>query len=156
MLAGTPRANKENEIMARHQGGEKVNAGFYLNVESWEVTTLSGKGGTLPGGKGASFLRIPTLGALMFAPLMGAAYAIFLPFIGIALVAQYATKKVAAGARDVTESLMGTMSPAWRPGEAHFTGTPDEKDKAKEGDKAPHVEERLKKIEQEIEKREKR
>jgi hypothetical protein len=142
--------------MARHQGGDKVNAGFYLNTGSWEVTTLSGKGGTLPGGKDASFLRVPTLGALMFAPLMGAAYAIFLPFIGIALVAQYATKKVAAGARDVTESLMGTMSPAWRPGEAHFTGTPDEKDKAKEGEQAPHVEERLKKLEQEIEKREKR
>ena len=142
--------------MARHQGGEKVNAGFYLNSGTWEVTTLSGKGGTLPGGKDAQFVRVPTLGALMFAPLMGAVYAVFLPFIGIALVAQYAAKKAVAGARDVTESLMGTMSPAWRPGEAHFTGTPDEKDKAKEGDKAPHVEERLKKIEQEIEKREKK
>ena len=142
--------------MARYQGGERAKAGFYLDVNSWAVTTLSGQGGVLPGGADAQFVRVPTIGLLVFAPLMGAAYAIFLPFIGIALVAQYATKKVAAGARDVTESLMGTMSPAWRPGEAHFTGTPDEKDKAKEGDKAPHVEERLKKIEQEIEKREKR
>jgi hypothetical protein len=142
--------------MARHHGGDKVNAGFYLNVESWEVTTLSGKGGTLPGGTSAIFRRVPTLGALMFAPLMGAVYAIFLPFIGIALVAQYATKKVAAGVREVSESVMGTMSPAWRPGEAHFTGTPEEKDKAKEGERAPHVEERLKKIEKEIERREKK
>ena len=144
--------------MARHQGGDKVNAGFYLNSGTWEVTTLSGKGGTLPGGKDAQFVRVPTLGALAFAPLMGAVYAIFLPFIGIALVAQYATKKVAAGARDVTESVMGTMSPAWRPGEAHFTGTPEEKEKAKakEGEQAPHVEERLKKIEKEIERREKK
>jgi hypothetical protein len=142
--------------MARHHGGDKVNAGFYLNVATWEVTTLSGKGGTLPGGKDAHFLRVPTIGALMFAPLMGAVYAIFLPFIGIALVAQYATKKAAAGVRNVTESVMGTMTPAWRPGEAHFTGTPEEKDKAKEGERAPHVEERLKKIEKEIERRERK
>ena len=142
--------------MARYQGGERAKAGFYLDVNSWAVTTLSGQGGVLPGGADAQFVRVPTIGLLVFAPLMGAAYAIFLPFIGIALVAQYATKKVAAGARDVTESLMGTMSPAWRPGEAHFTGTPDEKDKAKDGEQAPHVEERLKKLEQEIEKRERK
>jgi hypothetical protein len=71
-------------------------------------------------------------------------------------VAQYATKKVAAGVREVSESVMGTMSPAWRPGEAHFTGTPEEKDQAKDGEQAPHVEERLKKIEKEIERREKK
>jgi hypothetical protein len=144
--------------MARHHGGDKVNAGFYLNVGNWEVTALSGKGGTLPGGSDATFRRVPTLGALMFAPLMGAVYAIFLPFIGIALVAQFAAKKMTAGARDVKESVMGTMSPAWRPGEAHFTGTPEdkEKDKAKDVEQPADVEERLKKIEQEIERREKR
>jgi hypothetical protein len=120
------------------------------------VTTLSGKGGTLPGGTSAMFRRVPTLGALMFAPLMGAVYAIFLPFIGIALVAQYAGKKVFAGVREASESVAGTMSPAWRPGEAHFTGTPEDKAKAKESEQPAHVEERLKKLEQEIEKREKK
>ena len=143
--------------MVRHQGGDRAKAGFYLNTESWEVTTLSGKGGgTLPGGRNAQFLRVPTVGLLVFAPLMGAAYAMFLPFIGIALVAQYATKKAVAAVRGTTESVVETMSPAWRPGEAHFTGSPDKGEKAKDGEAAPEVEDRLKKIEDEIDHADKR
>jgi hypothetical protein len=48
------------------------------------------------------------------------------------------------------------MSPAWRPGEAYFTGSPDKDEKAKDGEAAPEVEERLKKIEDEIERHEQR
>jgi hypothetical protein len=142
--------------MARYQGGERAKAGFYLNVNSWEVTTLSGQGGVLPGAPNAQFMRVPTIGLLFFAPLMGAAYAMFLPFIGIALVAQYATKKAVAAVRGTTESVVETMSPAWRPGEAYFTGSPDKDEKAKDGEAAPEVEERLKKIEDEIERHEQR
>ena len=142
--------------MARYQGGERAKAGFYLDVNSWAVTTLSGQGGVLPGGADAQFVRVPTIGLLVFAPLMGAAYAIFLPFIGIALVAQYATKKAVAAVRGTTESVVETMSPAWRPGEAHFTGSPDKDEKAKDGEAAPEVEDRLKKIEDEIDHADKR
>jgi hypothetical protein len=143
--------------MTRHQGGDKAKAGFYLNTNTWEVTTLSGKsGGTLPGGRDAQFLRVPTVGLLVFAPLMGAAYAMFLPFIGIALTAQWATKKAMAGVREASHSVMGTMTPAWRPGEAHFTGSA-EKDEAKQDREAePQVEERLRKIEDEIDQHEKK
>jgi len=141
--------------MVRHQGGDRAKAGFYLNTESWEVTTLSGKGGgTLPGGRNAQFLRVPTVGLLVFAPLMGAAYAMFLPFIGIALTAQWATKKAAAGVRQATQSVLGTMSPAWRPGEAHFTGSPDKDKATKDGEAEPQVDDRLKKIEDEIDQHE--
>ena len=143
--------------MVRHQGGDRAKAGFYLNTESWEVTTLSGKGGgTLPGGRNAQFLRVPTVGLLVFAPLMGAAYAMFLPFIGIALTAQWATKKAVAGVRQATQSVMGTMSPAWRPGEAYFTGSPDKDAKKADGEAVPEVEERLKRIEDEIDHADKR
>jgi hypothetical protein len=141
--------------MAWHQGGERAKAGFYLNLESWEVTTLSGKnGGTLPGGRDARFMRVPTIGLLVFAPLMGAAYAMFLPFIGIALTAQWATTKAMAGVREASHSVMGTMTPAWRPGEAHFTGAPDKDQATKGGEVEPQVDVRLKKIEDEIERHE--
>jgi len=142
--------------MARHQGGERVKAGFYLNANSWAVTTLSGEGGTLPGGADARYVRMPAIGLLLFAPLMGAAYAMFLPFIGIALVAQYATKKAVASVRGTTEAVLDTMSPTWRPGEAYFTGSPDKDAKKADGEAVPEVEERLKRIEDEIDHADKR
>jgi hypothetical protein len=142
--------------MARYQGGERVKAGFYLGASSWAVTTLSGEGGTLPGGAGAQYVRMPAIGLLLFAPLMGAAYAMFLPFIGIVLVAQHATKKAVAAVRGTTESVVETMSPAWRPGEAHFTGSPDKDATRIDGGAAPEVEARLKRIEDEIDHADKR
>jgi hypothetical protein len=148
--------------MLRHQGGERVKAGFYLNATTWEVTTLSGDGGTLTGTASDRYLRVPALGLLVFAPLMGALYAIFLPFIGIAMVLHHLAKRTAAGATELAHAVMGAVSPAWRPGEAHFTGEPDKDGKtaAREADAAgearPQVEDRLARIEDEIARRERK
>jgi hypothetical protein len=117
--------------MLRHQGGEQAKAGFYLNLDSWEVNTVSGaEGGILAGGGQTRYLRVPTLAMLAFAPIMGAAFAMFLPFIGIALVAQYAATKTWRGVRQVSHGMVGTLGPAWHPSAAHLTGTPEDKRKA--------------------------
>jgi hypothetical protein len=138
--------------MTRHQGGDRVKAGFYLNAAKWDVKALSGAGGVLPGGPADRFLRVPTLALFVFAPLMGAAYAIFLPFIGIAMVAQYLTKKAGETIVDAAHAVRGTMAPAWRPGEAHFTGEPAaKKDTPAE---APPAADGLAAVEDEIAKRE--
>jgi hypothetical protein len=135
--------------MLRHRGGERVKAGFYLNAGTWEVSTLSGRaGGMLPGGAEDRYLRVPTLGVLVFAPLMGALYAIFLPFIGLAMVTQHLTRKAAAGSRELAHSVMQAVTPAWRPGEAHFTGEPGKDEGA--GKPVAKADERLKTIEEEI------
>ncbi|MCL4848524.1 MAG: hypothetical protein KJ066_18415 [Acidobacteria bacterium] len=140
--------------MSRHTGGEKVNAGFYLNMESWEVSVLSGQGGLLAGDQSARYLRIPALALLVFIPLMGAAFAMFLPFIGIALVLQFLSTKVVDAGREAFRWLAAAVTPAWRPGEAHFTGSPkSEKKKSDEADQA--VEARLKALEDEIDGKEK-
>ena len=113
--------------MARHQGGDKVNAGFYLNLDSWQVTTLSGEGGVLPGENDARFLRVPLPVLLAAAPMLGAAFAMFLPFIGIALVADFAVKKAWAAGRDAMHASVTALGPQTRTGEAYFTGEADKK-----------------------------
>lgn len=112
--------------MSRHQGGEQVKAGFYVNLRSWEVTTVSGEGGTLPGGPDARYRRVPTLALLVFAPLMGALYAIFLPFIGIAMVLQYLGVRAWRLGREAVHAAVAALAPSWHPVTAHFSGTPDE------------------------------
>ena len=142
--------------MARHNGGDRVNAGFYLNLDHLAVTPLSGKGGVLPGSADQRYLRVPTLAVLAFAPLMGAAYVVFLPFIGIAMVLQHLGKKAYAAVSDAAQGTLESVSPAWRPGEAHFAG-PEEKEKAeKPAEAAPdaEVEKRLQALDAEIERRE--
>jgi hypothetical protein len=114
--------------MLRHQGGEPVKAGFYLNLDSWEVNTVSGTDtAVLAGSESTRYLRVPVAGMLVFAPLMGAVFAMFLPFIGIAMVAQYAAVKGYSGARQVAHSMVGALGPSWQPSTAHLTGSPDKK-----------------------------
>ncbi len=103
-------------------GGSKAKAGIYWSKGTWNLTTLSGDGGVLPGGPTTRYVRIPTLAFLVFAPLMGASYVVFLPFIGFAMLADYGAKKAAAGAKGGMAHLAMVMSPEWRPGEAYFLG----------------------------------
>src|SRR5215216_2901878 len=81
--------------MTTYKGGDAVTAGFYVNRAAWSVTTVSGqKGGTLPGTDIDPYVRVPGLLVLMMAPIMGAVFAMFLPFIGIALLLSVGAKNV--------------------------------------------------------------
>ncbi len=86
--------------MKENKGGSKVPAGFYFNKKNWEIVTVSGKrGGVLPGPAETEYLKIPAVAMLAAAPVLGAAFVIFLPLIGFALFAgaafQKATRPVA-------------------------------------------------------------
>ena len=77
-------------------GGTKVPAGFYFNKANWEIVTVSGKkGGLLPGDVKTDYLKIPAVAMLAAAPVLGAAFVVFLPVIGFALLATAAFKKAA-------------------------------------------------------------
>ena len=77
-------------------GGSKVKAGFYFNKNNWEIVTVSGKkGGLLPGDAKTDYLKIPAVAMLAAAPILGAAFVVFLPVIGFALLATAAFKKAA-------------------------------------------------------------
>jgi hypothetical protein len=76
-------------------GGSKVPAGFYFNKANWEIVTISGKkGGLLPGNAGIDYFKVPAGAMLVAAPVLGAAFVIFLPVIGFGLLATAAWKKV--------------------------------------------------------------
>lgn len=82
--------------LVKYTGGTKVGGGFYWNVGEWHAQVVPAEGGTLEGGVAARYMRIPALLVLVLAPIMGAAYAMFLPFIGFAMLAMYLTGKLKA------------------------------------------------------------
>ena len=73
----------------KFNGGDTVRFGFYWNVKEWEAQIVPKEGGELKGLADVSYVRLPLLAVLTLAPLMGALYAFFLPFIGIAMFMMY-------------------------------------------------------------------
>ena len=71
--------------MKRFDGNSKVKGGFYFHQKSWDLVTVSGKAGVLPGTTSDQYLKVPLVLMLLGAPVFGATLVMFLPFVGIAL-----------------------------------------------------------------------
>jgi hypothetical protein len=80
--------------MTRYTAGDTVKAGFYWNKQAWGAEIVPREGGTLPGDAGDAYYRIGWPVLLVAAPVMGGAFAMFLPFIGIALLVRFAAHAV--------------------------------------------------------------
>jgi hypothetical protein len=107
-------------MMTKRIGGTAAKNGFYWNLRKWEMTMVPKQGGILPGDASARYLKVPVVALLLLAPLMGAAYAMFLPFIGFALLFAFLGKKAFAMGRSGAVDVAATMTPNWRPGEAYL------------------------------------
>lgn len=108
--------------MFRHTGGQTVGHGFYWNAGKWEVTLIERQGGVLPGTATERYARVPVLAMLVLAPIMGALYVFFLPFIGVAMVLDFLARRLWRGLRAGALGLLAAVAPAWRPGEAYLAG----------------------------------
>jgi hypothetical protein len=80
--------------MLKHKGGDTVKAGFYWNMKELEARIVPPAGGTLPGDETVLYRRLPLPALLVLAPIMGATFAMFLPFIGIAMLAAFVTGRL--------------------------------------------------------------
>jgi len=80
---------KAGWIMTTYNGGETVKAGFYWNQAGWAAEVVPAAGGVLPGDGAATYRRIPWPALLVIAPVMGGAFAMFLPFLGLAMLVQW-------------------------------------------------------------------
>ena len=78
----------------KYSGGDTVRYGFYWNVAEWEAQIVPKEGAQLKGTPANSFVRMPLLALLVLAPLMGAAFAFFLPFIGVAMLVMFMAGKL--------------------------------------------------------------
>ena len=83
--------------MLTYKGGNQTKGGFYLKKGEWEMVTVDGKSGMLPGDNECEYVKIP---ALLFVPLMvtlGGVFVIFLPFIGFAMLFTVIATKAGKG-----------------------------------------------------------
>ncbi len=108
--------------MKRYRAGESVHGHYYWNLKRWEACHVPPPGGKLPGQEGDTFIELSLPFILVGAPLLGLAYVIFLPFIGLALVLSVVAQRLAKVAGRLVGSLAATASVGLQPGEAYLTG----------------------------------
>ena len=92
--------------MAHFKGNQLVKGGFYWNASGWEILNIPKEGGVLPGTPETRYARVPLLLIMVAGPLLGALYAILLPFIGFAMFLGLGEKKLYGIVRSAIESLL--------------------------------------------------
>jgi hypothetical protein len=92
--------------MGTRRGGDTVKGGYYWNLERWDATFVEGPAGELPGSPREIYRGIPTVALLFAAPIMGALFVMFLPFIGIALLLQHIARAAVEAAGEAIENVM--------------------------------------------------
>ncbi len=85
--------------MKTYTAGTGVKGGFYFNTDEWDMLVVPEEGQVLPGRQGNRYVKLPALGLFFAAPLLGAAFAMFLPFIGLALVGKFTIDKTVHAVR---------------------------------------------------------
>jgi len=121
--------------MLKYNGGNRVGKGTYWNLTNGERIDIRDEG-ILPGDARKAYYRMPAAAIIVAGPVLGLMYALFLPFIGIAMVVKLVGQKVGGG---VMEMVHGSASFGWRPSESYLTGR---KKEAKKDEASKETEEK--------------
>lgn len=104
--------------MTKLTAGTPVKRGYYLSLNHWSLNPVEKDGSLLEGQPGELFTPVPFAVAAALAPVFGAIFLMFMPFIGFYLVTQ---RVLTALAQPLKIELGAALSPAV-PGTAHLTG----------------------------------
>lgn len=106
--------------MKIYRGTQKVEPGIYFNLREVSFKSMD-ETGTLPGTEQDAWRRVHPVALLVVGPLMGLAYAIFLPLIGFAMVGGALLRKLGELGVDALEATARVLRPAWQPARAFFS-----------------------------------
>src|SRR5512143_2043585 len=120
--------------MLTWKGEQKAGPGTYWDIETGKRVKMEVQG-ILPGAGSTRYIKAPTAVVLLFGPVLGLIYAMFLPFIGIAMTIHFAGKKIAAVAtravRPMADATAKRAFFGWSPVQAYLAN----KRKAKRSEK---------------------
>ena len=85
--------------ITRHEAGEFVTGGIYLNRKSLDLTAIGEEGGSLPTENDAHYYKLPLLLVMALAPLAGLAFILFLAVAVPVMVVYSVPSAIAAAIR---------------------------------------------------------
>jgi hypothetical protein len=105
------------------KGEQKAGPGTYWDIKTGERVDLE-EHDILPGETTTKYIRASSGVMLMFGPVLGLIYAMFLPFIGIAMTISFVGKKIYNGGkravRGMTDAAVQSAFFGWRPVHAYL------------------------------------
>jgi hypothetical protein len=105
------------------KGKQVAKAGTYWDTSSGERITIQEQG-ILPGDESTRYIKASSTTMLLFGPVLGFIFAIFLPFAGIAMTLSFVGKKIVNASKRVVQGIVTTgvknIFFAWRPLQAYL------------------------------------
>ena len=80
-------------MITGHVGGEVVKGGIYWSMNAGELVSVPNEGGRLAGNPQSRYLRAPLPVVLVVGPIMGLAFALFLPLSGLLVLVPFLAGK---------------------------------------------------------------
>lgn len=97
-----------------HLGGSEAKTGLYLSRRHLSFHSLE-DGERLPGDGTEEYLAVPWFALLIAGPLLGLAYVVFLPFLGIATVLWLLASKLVEFVGTAVRASARVLRPGWEP-----------------------------------------
>jgi hypothetical protein len=111
--------------MFKHSGGRGIGSGTYRDMR-----VNIDQEGTVPGETGATNLKASSIAMLLLGPILGLAYVVLLPIMGVVTALSLLVRKTLGGVYSLSRNIICF---GWRPTEAYLGGKNRKKD---DGDKA--------------------
>ena len=119
--------------MFRYTGGQTVGSGTYWDVMTGTRVDFDQEG-TLPGGNRAKYLKASSGAILLLGPILGLAYVVLMPIMGIVTALSLMVQKTLGGLFSLGKYI---VSFGWRPSEAYLGGKNKKKDDGEKPGRSP-------------------
>lgn len=103
--------------MTRFHGNQQVDPGIYFNLTELSFESVEERT-ALPGNPEAVWRRVPLLVLFAAAPIIGLVYLVFLPLVGILMLAAAALMPAWRLVREAAAASVRVLRPAWQPARA--------------------------------------
>lgn len=119
--------------MFKHTGGQRVESGTYWDVMTGLRVDFDQEG-TLPGGNGATYLKASSSAILLLGPILGLAYVVLMPIMGIVTALSLMVQKTLGGVFGLGKHI---VSFGWRPAESYLGGKNKKKNDSDKAGRSP-------------------
>jgi len=106
--------------MTTYHANQEVNPGVYFQPRQLAFQIVN-PGQTLPGDGAETYYRVPVYAPLVLGPLLGLMYVLFLPLIGLVMLASFLFERLAQEIGDLAASSVRVLRPAWEPARAFLS-----------------------------------
>ncbi len=119
--------------MLKHTGGQRAGSGTYWDVMTGVRVDLDEQD-ILPGGNGTTYFKTPSSAVLLLAPILGLAYVVVMPIMGIVTALALIVQKTLGGLFSLGKYC---VTFGWRPTEAFLDGKNKKKNNTEKSGRSP-------------------